>query len=137
MQKQNYFGFSLVELLVAMVVIALLALLAVPIYNHYLIYSRRTDAMQTLLAIQVTEENYRQANNTYGTLAQVWSGSNSISGHYTIAISNVSATTYTITATATGNQTQDTQDGTSCTPMVLAFANNTTTKTPSVCWTMS
>lgn len=136
MNNKNQLAFSLMELLVAMVVIALLALLAVPIYNHYLIYSRRTDAMQTLLAIQVVEENYRQTNNTYGALAQVWSGSNSISGHYTIAISNVSATTYTITATATGNQTQDTQDGTSCTSMVLAFANNTTTKTPLICWTM-
>ena len=134
---QKLFGFSLIEILVVMVVIGLLSLLTIPIYSNYLIYSNRTDAIQTLLAIQIAEEKYRLSNNTYGTLAQVWSGTNSVSSYYQLAITNVTATTYTITATATGNQTQDTQNGMSCASIVLAYASNTATKTPAACWAMN
>ncbi len=135
--KLRLLGFTLMELLVVVIIVALLALLAIPIYSNYLTYSRRTDAIQTLSAIQVAEESYRLTNNTYGTLAQVWSGSSSVSSYYTIAISNVTASSYTITATAVSSQANDDQNGTSCASMVLAFANNATTKTPAVCWSMS
>jgi len=129
-------GFSLMELLAVLVLLALMAILVIPIYENWLIYSNRTDAIQTLSAMQIAQERYRLTNNTYGTLAQIWTGSSSVSGHYTLSVSNVSASAYTITATATGKQAQDTQNGASCASIVLSYANNTVTKTPVACWTM-
>lgn len=130
-------GFSLIEILAVMIIVVLLVVLSVPIYTNYLIYSNRTDAIQTLLAIQIAEEKYQLENNTYGELNAVWNSSNSVSNHYQISISNVTSNSYTITATATGNQANDAQNGASCATMILSYQNNTTTKTPLVCWTMS
>ena len=128
-------AFTLVELLIAVAIIAIVAALAVASYRHYLLQGSRTDAMRTLLAIQLAEEKYRMNNTNYGTLAQVWNGVTATEGgHYTLSISNVSGTTFTVTATATGSQSGDAEGGTSCTNLILAYANGTTSRTPAVCW---
>ena len=115
-------GMTIIELLVAIVIIAILALIAVVIYTAQIRNSRRTDAVNTIFSIALAQESYRTTNITYGTLASVWSGvTTSTGGYYTLAISNVAATTYTITATATGDQVNDAQNGTSCS--VLTYAH--------------
>lgn len=128
-------GFSLMELLVAIAIVAILATIAIASYRSYALKANRTDAYRTLLAIQLAEEKYRMNSATYGTLAQVW---NSVavtpSGFYQLSISNLSGTTYTITATAQGTQSVDAEDGTSCATITLAFANGVTTRTPAACW---
>ena len=133
MKKQ--FGFSLMELLIVVAIVGIIAAIAIPSYQSYLIRSNRSDAIHTMLAMQLAQEKYRMNNTSYGTLAQVWSGvSVTEGGHYNLAISNVSATTYTITATATGSQSGDAEGATSCATLRLAYANGTTTKTPAACW---
>lgn len=135
MMRRRVVGFSLLEMIVVIAIVGLLAVVAVPAYNSYILKSNRTDAIQSLLAIQLAEEKYRVSNNSYGTLAQVWGGvATSSGGHYTLGISNVSATSYTITATASGSQTSDSEDGASCSTMTLTYANNVTTKAPAACW---
>ncbi len=125
----------MMELLVAMAIIGILAAIAISSYQTYILKSNRSDGIQSLLNIQLAEERYRIKNSTYGTLAQVWAGvTTSTAGYYTLAISSVTATSYTITATATGNQTSDAENGTSCTPLSLAYSSNAVTKTPAACW---
>lgn len=123
------------ELIIAMAILSIIATVAVGSYTSYVRKGRRIDAVNVLLSISLAQEKYRASNTSYGTLAQVWSGvSASPEGYYTIAISNVTASSYTLTATAVGDQASDSASGTSCSTLTLSMSNGTITKTPSQCW---
>lgn len=128
-------GITLLELLITVTVISILVIISTQTYSPYVRKSRRIDAINVINSIALAEEHYRSNNTQYGTLAQVWGGvATSPEGYYTLSISNVGATTYTITATAIGDQANDAANGTSCAAMQLAVANGAITKTPTVCW---
>lgn len=128
-------GMTLIELLVVLAIVSIVALVAVFSYQSYIRKSHRMDGINSLLSISLAEERYRSTNTQYGTLAQVWGGvTASSNGYYTLAISGVGSNGYTITATATGNQANDAQDGVSCTPLTFVMNNGTITKTPAACW---
>ncbi len=128
-------GFTLIELVIALVIIAILTTIAVPLYTSHVRKSRRADAMDTLSSIALAEERYRTTNTQYGTLAQVWGGvTTSTDGFYTLSITGVSGTAYTVSGAAIGDQANDAQDGTACATMTLAVSNGAVTKTPTACW---
>lgn len=128
-------GFSLLELVIALLIVAILMKTAIALYTTHVKQARRTDAIQTLLAMQLAEESYRASNATYGTLAQVWNGvALTANGYYSLAITNVAATTYTLTAQTLSTQTTDTESGTACGALVLTFSAGTDTSTPAACW---
>lgn len=127
--KKN--GFTIIELMVVTIIVGIMTLLAVTLYMNSIRQGRRSDGVNTLLSISLAEERYRTSNMSYGTLNQVWGGvTASAQGYYTIAISNVSGTAYTITATAIGDQANDTGCGT----LTLTASNATITQTPTACW---
>jgi type IV pilus assembly protein PilE len=133
--KRKIKGLTLLELMIAMVCVAILASIALTLFSSQVRVSRRTDAINTISAITLAEERYRTTNLTYGTLAQVWGGvTTSTGGFYTLAVSSTSATAYTITATATGDQVNDAEGTTSCSTLTLTSNNGTITQTPAVCW---
>jgi type IV pilus assembly protein PilE len=128
-------AFTLIELVIVVAIVVILALVALNLYSSNVLKGRRTDGLNAILAISLAQERYRSNNSQYGTLAQAWGGvSASPQGYYTLSISNVSSTGYTITATAVGNQATDAVDGISCTTLQLSVANGTLTKSPSACW---
>lgn len=128
-------GFTLLELLIALVIVGILTTITIVLYNSHIKRSRRMDAIQTLLAMQLAEENYRASNTSYGTLAQVWNSvSTAQGGYYSLTITNLSATTYTLTAQALTTQTSDTENGTDCSSLLLTMSSGTETKTPAACW---
>lgn len=128
-------GFTLIELMIAISIIAILAVISINLYTVQVKKANRIDAINTLTSISLAEERYRTTNTTYGTLAQVWGGvTTSPGGYYTLSITNVSATGYTLNAQAIGNQATDTQDGTVCTPLQLTVSNGGISKTPAICW---
>lgn len=133
MKKIN--GMTLIELLIVVAIIAILASVATVIYSSQARNSRRADALNTIISISLAEEQYRSSNSQYGTLAQVWGGvTTSAEGYYTIAITNVSATGYTITVTGVGNQANDSINGVACSPLTYTVSNGTVTKSPATCW---
>lgn len=133
--RQKINGFTLTEVMIAILIVSILAILAVNIYSSYVRAGRRADGMNTITSIALAEEKYRTTNLQYGTLAQVWGGvTSSAGGYYNLAISGTSATAYTITATAQGDQANDQENGTSCATLTLAVSNGTVTKTPAACW---
>jgi type IV pilus assembly protein PilE len=128
-------GVTLMELIIVIAIVSIISVVAIQAYSSYVKKGRRSDAINTLLSISLAEERYRSNNTQYGTLAQVWGGvTTSPSGYYTVSISNVSATSYTITATAIGNQTNDSAGGTSCSSLTLTMSSGTITKSPAACW---
>jgi type IV pilus assembly protein PilE len=132
---KKYNGFSLLELMIVVTIVGILLVLAVVIYSSQVKQGRRADGIDSLNAMSLAEEQYRSNNLQYGTLAQVWSGvTSSTGGYYTLSISNVSATGYTLTAAAQGNQASDAEGATSCASLQLAVSNGTVTRTPSICW---
>lgn len=128
-------GFTLIEIVVSLLIVAILAAVAINSYRQQTMKGRRSDGINTVFSISLAEERYRSNNTTYGTLAQVWGGvTASPQGYYVMSITNTSATAYTISAQAQGVQANDTENGTSCATLQLTASSGTITKTPTACW---
>jgi type IV pilus assembly protein PilE len=130
--RRHSAGFTLIELLIVLVVVGILAAIAVPAYQSSVQKGRRSDATIAMRAIQLAEEKYRANNSSYGTLAQLSMSSSTDSGYYTLALSGLSGTGYTVTATAVSGTSQASDSG--CTTLTLQQSGATLTTTPSACW---
>ena len=110
----NQRGFTLIEMMIVAAVIAILAAIALPSYNSYIIKSEIRTAQSDLLALSLNFENKYQRTLEYPVLdastttAQLkdpyfkgWSPS-ARNFDYSPPVST--ATTYTIKATGTGRQ---------------------------------
>jgi len=87
------------ELIISLAIIGILGAISIPAYQNFIEASRRSDAMNTLLDIQLEQERWRTNNAEYGALSDIWVGSDSTEGYYTMAVLERTASTYTITAT--------------------------------------
>lgn len=123
----------MIEILIVLVIIFILAAVLTPAYQSYILRGNRSDAIKSLLLLQIAQEKYRLNNTTYGTLGNVWSGSASVDGYYTLSVPSNGNTNYTLTATAQGSQAADTN----CASFTITFANGTQTNSSSPntdCW---
>ena len=104
-------GFTLVEIMIVVAIIALLAAIAIPNLLRARHNANEAAAVASLRTISTTEESYRAAQNppTYGTLAQL-SGANPAyidatlgagakQGYNFAMTAGPTANTYTVTAT--------------------------------------
>jgi type IV pilus assembly protein PilE len=120
-------GFTLIELMIVVAIVGILASIAYPSYQQYVLSSRRAEAQSEMLRIQLGLEKWRANNSTYSSnLADA--GFVDSNTYYNYTITNISGSTYTINAAAQGAQTADS----ACTPLTL---NQSGAKTPSSgCW---
>ena len=103
-------GFTLIELMVVVSMIAILAALAVPAYQDYVRKARRADAKRDLTALQLAQERWRANNVAYtttlvGTPGLDWRVTTT-EGYYTLNITAANATTYNITAAPVAGKSQ-------------------------------
>jgi type IV pilus assembly protein PilE len=98
LQQRTNGGFTLIEMLIAVVVIGILAAIAVPSYQSLMERSRRGDAVSSLMRAQLSQEKHRADDIDYGAIDEIWSGTDSISGHYSIAVASNSAAAFLVTA---------------------------------------
>lgn len=102
MNKQ--FGFTLIELMIAVVIVGILSMVALPAYNDYVIRGKIPDATSNLASKRVQQEQFFQDNRTYvgGTGC---GNDTTTSQNFNFSCTNVAATTYTLTATGKGSMT--------------------------------
>lgn len=98
-------GFSLLELLVVLVIMAIFASIAYPTYQNTIIRARRTDAQMALMELANRMEQYYADHQTYqhatigtGQLTDVSSHLNSPEDWYHFTITHLSDTSYTLKA---------------------------------------
>lgn len=108
-------GFTLVELLIVMAIVAILGVIAVPGYRNYVVGARQNSAQQALLRMAGAMENCYSMNQTYeGCFGTGNSGvtdflkANDLESYYELSsMTNVTARDFTVAVQAKGGQFND------------------------------
>lgn len=97
-------GFTLIELMITVAVIAILAMIALPNYRDYVLRGKLVDATNALSATRARMEQFFQDNRTY--VGGPCATSQTVKEFTVVcAAGSVAATTYTISATGSGSTT--------------------------------
>lgn len=139
-------GFTLIEIMIVIVIISILAAIAVPAYQGYLLRGGRADGKSMLLGIMQAQERFFSQNQTYTTnlgvgglgYAGVAANAGVPSGEqrYLVtaqACENNIALCVQLTATRQNSQTADTD----CGNLILDSRGNRTetgSSTADACW---
>ena len=97
-------GVTLIELMVVVIITGVLATLIFPSFEKQILTSRRGNGISHLLRLKIQQEAFRIENISYAKTEEL---NLTTSKYYTFVVTNVSATTYTITAKAIGSQMSD------------------------------
>lgn len=96
-------GFTLIELMIAVAVVAILAMIAIPTYNAQMVKGRRSSAEAVLLDIAQREQQYMldARSYAYSTTALNTTTPVNVSAYYTISICPCPAPVLPVSFTAT------------------------------------
>jgi type IV pilus assembly protein PilE len=108
-QARTAAGFTLIELVVALAVVAITTMIAASSYRSHILRSHRIEAVQALLVAATEQEKFHLSNGTYGNRLDAHAGdvppgipvaSRTPGGHYALSVAFADAATYRIIATA-------------------------------------
>ncbi len=126
-------GFTLMELMIVIGIIALLVTLAYPSYISFVRKGRRAEAQETMLDWANLLEIRRADEIDYNDASLTPEATT----FYSFAIGDLSPSTFTLTATALGDQDIDKQGVQSCSTLIMNESGDRgdgDNATESVCW---
>ncbi|HYR34468.1 MAG TPA: type IV pilin protein [Burkholderiales bacterium] len=137
-------GFTLIELMITVAVIAILGGIAYPSYQAYIRRAARAEARAVILDIAQKQERYFSSNNGYLAIAapttaaptgwQNFTGGTSMAARkYNISVAVVGGTSYTITA-APANGFTESDCGTYTMTSTNVRANSGNSRPSAECW---
>lgn len=130
-------GFSLMELMIVIAIVATITAIAIPAYNEQVMKSKRTDAKSMLLTIASQQERFFYDENNYAadlsTLGYAADIVVSDEGHYDLSIAAATSTSYTAQAVPKGSQANDVKCGT-LTINSIGQKTESGTDTVDYCW---
>lgn len=132
MRMQTARGFTLIELVIVVAVVAILVAIALPSYQEQVRKSRRAQAKADIAEVMQLAERFHTVNNTYVGFALPFSQSPRETGaaaHYSLQLSDASATDLTVEASPEGSQAVD-----RCGKLSLSNKGTKLPTTPEECW---
>jgi len=93
-------GFTLIELMAVVIIIAILASIAYPSYRDYILRGKITEAVSSLSELRLRAEKWFADNRTYVGFNQVINGAR----YFTYACNPITATAFTCTASGIASQ---------------------------------
>jgi type IV pilus assembly protein PilE len=129
--KKYSSGFTLIELMIVVAIIAVLTTISYPMYNSQIQKARRSEGRNSLLDFSMRFEEFYGTNYTY-TGADVYTNLSTKpkteNNYYQMSgVISSAGDTYTLTATAINSQAKDTDCAT------ITF-DQVGTKSPTTCW---
>jgi type IV pilus assembly protein PilE len=128
---QSKRGFTLIELMIVVVVVAILATIAVPSYRKFIMRGHRSAAQSAMMDIANRQQQFLMANRSYVDSAELTASGyalpTEVSDHYalTVTVGAGAVPTFLVTMTPLGFQADD---------GVLTL-DNVGNKTPTDKWT--
>lgn len=96
-------GFTLIELMIVVAIVAILAAVALPSYRDYILRGQLVDATSLLSSSRANMERYFQDNRTYATVGSIVPPCSGTQGLFTLSCPSApTATAYTLQATGIG-----------------------------------
>ncbi len=97
-------GFTLIELMIAITIVAILASVAIPAYNSYTQRTKLAEGMTTLSNLRLQMEQYYQDNRSYATAGTKKCAIPAPTGNdFSFSCTAPTPTTYVWTATSKGS----------------------------------
>ena len=135
----RHIGFTLIEIIIVLVVIGILAAIAFPSFESFIVKSNRADAHSALQNIQLLQERFRKDNGRYGSLAEIGAPTESAKGCYDLEIEEFDRGSFRAIATANdGACRQETREDRRFNGLCIEISLESTfaglTRGPDGCW---
>lgn len=121
-------GFTLIELMIVVAIVGILAAIAFPAYQNYVMRAERADARNALTEVQLRQERFRANNREYAEDGEL---SNFSIPPWTVTIVSADGNGFTVEAEKNGGITD-----TACGTMTITVTRDDgqTVQTPGECF---
>ncbi len=111
--KRRTGGFTLIELMITVAIVAILAAVALPSYQQYVVRSKRSAAQAQMMDIANRQQQFLLANRSYADKTALTASGYALPAEvnsnysYDIVLTTTGVPGYTLTLTPIGGQTGD------------------------------